>query len=57
MVNKTVWTQPRCTPLWAPFAACDKLKRENKLLYKRMQLAEMIYFWPLMMSAYIQFPT
>lgn len=32
MVNKTMWTQSRCTLLWAPFAACDKLKRGKKAI-------------------------
>lgn len=58
MVNKTMWTQLQCTVLQAPFAAHDKLKGKKKPpLCKRMQLAETVYFWPLMMSAYIQFPT
>lgn len=59
MVNKTMWIWPQCTVLWAPFAACDKLRGGGwwERMCKRMQLAEMLYFGPLMMSAYTQFPT
>lgn len=56
MVNKTMWSQPQCTVLWAAFSARDKLKGEEKTLHKKMQLAETVYIWPLMMSAYIQSP-
>lgn len=57
MVNKTMWMWPQYTVLWAPFAGRDKLKGNKKTLCKWMQLAETVYFWLLMMSAYIQFPT
>lgn len=57
MVNKTMWMWPQCAVLWAPFAVRDKLKRKKNPLCKRMQLAETVYFWPVLMSAYIQFPT
>lgn len=56
MVNKTMWTWPQCTVLWAAFAAHDKLKGGKKTLCKWRQLAETVYFWPLMISAYIQSP-